>query len=169
MKLASLLSLLLPLLALAASTTTSAPYQQGDASEETDVRNVSSFKSTAMVSVYACTLNDSILQSISCLSNCVRLLDLILFCPLHYTLTKTLSQHCFILFRLLFVNQELRRLRETRTYDANIVKGLQGKCQCEFGSSWSESIKHTRTKNESNCSRKRREQIRSSSRSCLGK
>jgi hypothetical protein len=59
MKLASLLFLLL---ALAAGSTSTAAYQQGDALEEADVRNIPSLKSTALVSTYACTLYDSILH-----------------------------------------------------------------------------------------------------------
>jgi hypothetical protein len=167
MKLAPLLfRLLLPCLALlAAGSTSSAAHPQGDASEEVDVRNIASFKLVAMVSAYACTLHDTILVAIhfnrsTSLSNCVSLLHLILSCPLN--ITKTLTQYCFIHFYdYFFVNQELRRLRETHS--------LQGKCQCKYSLSWSESSKHTRTKNESNCSRKSREQIRSASRSCLRK
>jgi hypothetical protein len=144
MKLAPLLfRLLLPLLALAASSTSSA-HRQADASEEADVRSVSSFKAAAMVSAYACTLHDTIIVEIhlnrsTSLSNCVSLLHLILSCllscPLHYTLQKIL-RNCFMHFYdCFFVNQELRRLREAHRYDETIAQGLQGKCQCKHGSS----------------------------------
>jgi hypothetical protein len=62
MKLVSLLFLLLPLLALAASSTSTAAYQQGDALEEADVRSIHLLKSTALVSAITCTLYDYILQ-----------------------------------------------------------------------------------------------------------